>query len=76
MTFSENKALRSMGDTIPRLSKEALRTDLDTREIYRIDKFYNELYEAALANPDWACDGESAGCTDHYSSYRLKLVTA
>ena len=67
MTFSENKALRGMGDTITRLHKEGLRTDLEPAEANRACKFYSELYEAALAHPDWACDGERAGCADYYS---------
>jgi hypothetical protein len=69
MKFSEKKNLRGL-DTIPNWRREFFRTDLDPLEVDKFYKFYKELYEAAMAHPDWDSDGERAFCWNPGSPQR------
>lgn len=68
MKFSERKHLRDC-DTIPNWRIDWIWKDLDPQEYNQIFNFYKELYEAAMAHPDWASDGEQAFCVDEYSPH-------
>lgn len=61
MKFSEKKILRDC-NTIYNWRRESLRTDLDPLYADKLYGLLKEMYEAAMAHPDWVSDGERAFC--------------
>lgn len=66
MKFSEKKELRRITE-IPYWPRSCFRSDMDPREADKIYEFCRELYEAAMAHPDWGSNGDKAFCLDDQS---------